>query len=50
VHGLVPPDLVFRRNHVSRPVSWRSDRWNRQESLELKNAQRVTVDGNLLEN
>ena len=23
-HGLVPSDLVFRRNHVARPAAWRS--------------------------
>ena len=31
--GLVPSDLVFRRNHVARPVAWRSRELGRQEPL-----------------
>lgn len=48
--GLVPSDLVFRRNHVTRPVGWRSERWTVKNLFELKNARRVLVEANLFEN
>jgi hypothetical protein len=48
--GLVPSDVVFRRNHVARPVSWRSERWTVKNLFELKNARRVLIEGNLFEN
>ena len=48
--GLVPSDVVFRRNHVARPASWRSEDWVVKNLLELKNARRVLVEGNLFEN
>jgi hypothetical protein len=50
VNGLVPSDLVFRRNHVSRPIAWRSQNWSVKNLFELKNARRVLVEGNLFEN
>ncbi len=50
VSGLVPSDLVFRRNHVARPVAWKSENWNVKNLFELKNARRVLVEGNLFEN
>jgi hypothetical protein len=49
-NGLVPSDLVFRRNHVARPVGWRSTNWVVKNLFELKNARRVLVEGNLFEN
>ena len=48
--GLVPSDLVFRRNHVARPAGWRSENWSVKNLFELKNARRVLVEGNLFEN
>jgi hypothetical protein len=50
VSGLVPSDLVFRRNVVSRPTAWRSQNWSIKNLFELKNARRVLVEGNLFEN
>jgi len=50
VNGLVPSDVVFRRNLVSRPLSWRSQDWSVKNLFELKNARRVLVEGNLFEN
>jgi hypothetical protein len=49
-HGMVPSDVVFRRNHVSRPPSWRAEKWSVKNLFELKNARRVLVEGNLFEN
>ena len=48
VPNLVPSDIEVRRNHLSKPVSWRGA-WTVKNLFELKNAQRVTVDGNLFE-
>jgi hypothetical protein len=48
--GLVPSDVIFRRNHVSRPPAWKDQRWSVKNLFELKNARRVLVEGNLFEN
>jgi hypothetical protein len=49
-NGLVPSDVVFRRNHVTRPRSWKSESWTVKNLFELKNARRVLIEGNLFEN
>jgi hypothetical protein len=48
--GLVPSDVTFRKNTVSRPLSWRRQRWQVKNLFELKNARRVLVEHNLFEN
>jgi hypothetical protein len=50
IPNLVPSDIVMRRNHFSKPLTWRSQHWIVKNLLELKNAQRVVVEGNLFEN
>jgi hypothetical protein len=50
IDQLVPSDIVIRRNHLTRPVSWRSGGWVVKNLLELKNARYVQIDGNLIEN
>jgi hypothetical protein len=50
INGLVPSDVVFRRNHVARPTTWKSENWSVKNLFELKNARRVLVEGNLFEN
>ncbi len=50
IDQLVPSDIVIRRNHITRPVAWRSGSWAVKNLLELKNARNVQIDGNLLEN
>jgi hypothetical protein len=45
----VPSDILFRGNHVSKPVSWRGERWTVKNLFELKNAQRVLIEHNLFE-
>jgi len=47
---LVPTDIVFRYNHVTRPMAWRGSRWQIKNLLELKNARRVRIEYNLFEN
>jgi chitodextrinase len=49
VQGLVPSDIEIRGNHITKPLSWRGQ-WLVKNLMELKNAQRVIIDGNLFEN
>jgi uncharacterized protein (TIGR03437 family) len=57
IPNLVPADIEIRHNHLFKPLSWKVDdpsyaghHWSVKNILELKNAQRVTIDGNILEN
>jgi len=57
IDGIVPSDIEFRRNHLVKPLSWRVGdpsyagvHWTVKNLFELKNARRVLVEGNLLEN
>jgi hypothetical protein len=50
VPNLVPSDITVRRNHLTRPFAWRGQNWQVKNLLELKNAQRVVIDGNVMEN
>jgi hypothetical protein len=47
---LVPSDITLRKNQITRPLAWRTQKLVVKSLLELRNAQRVTVDGNLFEN
>ncbi len=57
ITNLVPSDIEFRRNHCFKPFSWKIDDpsyagmpWGVKNLFELKNAQRVLIDGNIFEN
>jgi hypothetical protein len=57
IHGLVPSDIEIRSNHLFKPLRWRRNdpeftapQWTVKNLLELKNAQRVLIEGNVLEN
>ena len=57
IPNLVPSDIEFRNNHVFKPLSWKVGdpsyagyNWTVKNLFELKNAQRVVVDGNTFEN
>ena len=57
IRGLVPSDIEIRRNHIFKPSRWRPGDpsfagapWVVKNLLELKNAQRVLIEGNLLDN
>src|SRR5262249_37029707 len=57
IKGLIPSDIEIARNYFFKPLRWKTDRpeydgskWSVKNLLELKNAQRVTIEGNLLEN
>jgi hypothetical protein len=54
---LVPSDIEIRSNYFHKPLPWRKADpsyggipWTVKNLLEFKNAQRVLVDGNILEN
>ncbi|MEO7455187.1 MAG: Ig-like domain-containing protein [Gemmatimonadaceae bacterium] len=49
VTNLTPSDIEIRRNHITKPVSWKG-KWLVKNLLELKHAQRVLIEGNILEN
>lgn len=49
ISGLVPSDVTFRHNLVTKPTSWRGQGWIVKNLIEFKNAQRVVVDGNTIE-
>ena len=56
IPNLVPSDIEFRRNHCFKPLSWNPSHpsyagihWGVKNLFELKNAQRVLIDGNLFE-
>jgi hypothetical protein len=57
IPNLIPSDIEFRSNHVSKPLSWKrgdpsyaGKRWSVKNLFELKNAQRLLVDKNVFEN
>jgi hypothetical protein len=49
IQNLVPSDVTIRRNYLYRPMSWKGV-WTVKNLFELKNAQRVLVEGNVMEN
>ena len=50
IPNLVPSDITIRLNHLSKPRSWQqSGQWLVKNLLELKNARRVLIEGNVFE-
>ncbi len=50
VPDLVPSDIVIRHNVMTKNLEWRGTPWTVKNLLELKNARRVRIEGNRLEN
>ena len=50
IPNLVPSDITFTRNHLFKPLTWRGTSWTVKNLFELKSAQRVLIDGNVMEN
>ncbi len=57
IQDLVPSDIEVRNNHFFKPLSWKEGHpdyagtpWCVKNLFELKNAQRVLVEGNIMEN
>lgn len=56
IANMVPSDIEFRRNNCSKPLSWcptessyAGIHWSVKNLFELKNAQRVLIEGNTFE-
>ena len=56
IPDLVPADIEIRRNHIAKPLRWKQGEpgyegtpWTVKNLLELKNARRVLIEGNVLE-
>ena len=50
ISGLIPSDITFTRNYLSKPLSWRSDpSFTVKNLFELKSAQRVVINANVME-
>ncbi len=50
IPGLVPSDITIRRNHIAKPLAWKGGPWSVKNLFELKSAQRVLVESNVIEN
>jgi hypothetical protein len=50
IPNLVPSDIEVRHNHLTKPLSWKGSAWSIKNLFELKNARRVLVEGNVMEN
>ena len=50
VPDLVPADITVADNYVTKPLSWRTERWSAKNLIELKNARRVVIARNVFEN
>lgn len=46
--GVHPSDITITRNHVHTPISWRGV-WTKKNLLELKNSDRVLIEGNVFD-
>lgn len=49
IANLVPTDVQFKGNYLTRPTAWRGTSWTVKNIFELKNARQVVVDGNVFE-
>jgi hypothetical protein len=49
IPDLVPTDIRITGNLISKPLSWRSEKWTVKNLLELKNARRVTIERNVIQ-
>jgi hypothetical protein len=50
IPNLVPSNITFTRNYLSKPFAWEQTNVIVKNLLELKNAQNVIIDSNILEN
>ncbi len=50
IAGLIPSDIEIRRNHMTKQLAWAGRGFNVKNLFEIKNAQRVLIEGNIFEN
>jgi hypothetical protein len=49
IPNLIPSDITVRGNHITRPLAWKSV-WITKTIIETKNARRMLMEGNVVEN
>jgi hypothetical protein len=49
IPNLVPADITISGNHFSKQTAWRKENWVVKNLIELKNARRVYIAGNVFE-
>lgn len=50
IPGLIPSDIVIRRNYFFKPLAWKNKPGSVKNLFELKSAQRVLIENNVFEN
>ena len=50
ISNLVPSNIQIVQNHFYKPLSWLAQSWRIKNLFELKNAQNVTINGNVFQN
>jgi hypothetical protein len=50
IPNLIPSDITIRQNYIYKPKSWKTSNYTVKNIFELKNAQRILVEGNVLRN
>jgi hypothetical protein len=50
ISNLVPSNITIRRNLITKPLAWMSGPWTVKNLIELKNADTVLIEGNIIEN
>ena len=50
IPNLVPSDILIEGNYLTKDLEWRGTSWSVKNLLELKNARRVVIRGNIMEN
>ena len=50
ISGVTPRDITIRRNHFFKPLDWGGGRWSVKAAFEVKDAERVLFEGNIVEN
>lgn len=49
IAGLIPSDITITRNTLTKDPAWQATKLTVKNTLELKNAQRVLIEGNIIE-
>jgi hypothetical protein len=50
IPNLVPSNITIRRNLITKPIAWITAAWTVKNLIELKNADTVLIEGNIIEN
>lgn len=50
IQGMIPSDIEIRGNHFTKQLAWKGRGFNVKNLFEVKNAQRVLLEGNVFEN